>query len=416
MGATLKPAGSTCTTINEDPQYAQIPPGNKGYLQEKVEYALRMPKVVYIRAPDGTTTVNLLKQVAMTVAIRIDETLAHFHWQYKAEVSFDMMPYYASRGVAAPIPFLSADKSQGPGRRHSLNPFPPGMKPGFLRRPDVIIVKNLADRWPGRGAVDADGAAHVDNMLRLIEVKFPGDSWGAGQEQAYQIIAGDFKNRMSVIDVSDCDGELEKARQRALASIPAPQPATQEARKRVPIRSAAPIPETHFYEDWWTWVEHKAHDAGAAVAPVWDAVHSGYTYVSSETSAFLHQHAPWIFTAGHWVAVKASDTWAWVDKQGKTIYSYTTAQLKAGWQEIVRTTDLTWELLKKIDWAQVGVTTLKVVSAVVVIVAAVAIVVLLAPALVAIFTALLAIIATAGAEAVAVLAVALGVGAVASAA
>jgi hypothetical protein len=415
MGATLQPAGSTCTTINEDPEYAQIPAGNKGYLQEKVEYALQMPKVVYVRLPDGTTTVNLLKQVAMTTAIRIDEEIANFYWQYKAEVSFDMTPAIATAGDLPPIPFLSSDKTQGPGRRHSLNPFPPGMKPGFLRRPDVIIVKNPMNRWPGRGIVDLDGAPHVDNMLRLVEVKFPGDTWGVGQEEAYQMIAGDFKNRMTVIDVSDCNGELEKVRQRALANAPAPQPATEQERKRVPIRSTAPIADPAWYENWWSWAEQQAQEAGAAVAPVWDAINNGYSYVSTETSTFLHQHAPWIFTAGHWMADKASDAWVWVDQKGQEIYRYTTAQLKAGWDEIVRTTDMTWNLLKQIDWAQVGVTTLKVLAAIVVVVAAVAIVILLAPALVAIFTALVAIIATAGAEALAGLALALGVTAVASA-
>lgn len=415
MGATLQPAGSTCTTINEDMQYAPIPSGNKGYLQEKVEYALQMPKVVYVRLPDGTTTVSLLKQVAMTTAIRIDEEIANFYWQYKAEVSFDMTPYFASGGIAAPIPYLSADKTQGPGRRHSLNPFPPGMKTGLLRRPDVIIVKSPANRWPGRGTVDQAGAAHVDNMLRLVEVKFPGDTWGSGQEQAYRIIAGDFKNRMTVIDVSDCDGELEKARQRALANAPAPQPATAQERKRVPIRSSAPIADPAWYENWWSWAEQQAQAADAAVAPVWDAVHNGYTYVSSKTSAFLHQYAPWVFTAGRWMVDKASDAWVWADEKGHEVYRYTTAQLKAGWEEIVRTTDMTWHLLKQIDWAQVGITTLKVLAAIVVVVAAVAIVILLAPALVAIFTALVAIVATAGAEALAGLALALGVSAVVSA-
>ncbi|MFM0644064.1 VRR-NUC domain-containing protein [Paraburkholderia bryophila] len=415
MGASLKEAGSTCTTINEKPEYARIPPGKKGYLQEKVEHALQMPKIVYIRLPDGKTTVNLLKQVAMTLAIRYDETKALFYWQYKAEVSFDMSPYFASNKIVAPIPFLSGDKTEGPGRRHSLNPFPPGMKPGYLRRPDVIIVKNPADRWPGRGDVDQDSKPHVDNMLRLVEIKFPGDRWNEDQETAYQIIAGNFKNRMTVIDVSDCNGELEKVRQRALANVPAPQSANGRQRQRVPIRTIAPVTEPVWYEDWWSSAERHAEDVADAVAPVWDAVHRGYTYLSEETSAFLHEQAPWIFTAGQWVADKASDAWVWVDEKGQEIYRYTMEQLRAGWNEIVRTTDMTWEFLKQIDWAQVAITTLKVLAAIVVVVAGVAIVVLLAPVLVAIFTALAAIVSAASAEALAALALGLGVTVVASA-
>ncbi|NYH14387.1 VRR-NUC domain-containing protein [Paraburkholderia bryophila] len=415
MGASLKEAGSTCTTINEKPEYARIPPGKKGYLQEKVEHALQMPKIVYIRLPDGRTTVNLLKQVAMTLAIRYDETRALFYWQYKAEVSFDMWPFTVSGGIAAPIPFLSGDKTEGPGRRHSLNPFPPGRRLGYLRRPDVVIVKNPADRWPGRGNVDREGKPHVDNLLRLVEVKFPGDKWGVGQERAYQIIAGDFKSRMTVIDVSDCNGELEKVRQRALANVPASQPAKARQRRRVPIRTIAPVTEPVWYEDWWSSAERHVEDVAEAVAPVWDAVHRGYTYLSEETSAFLHEQAPWIFTAGQWVADKASDEWMWVDEKGQEIYRYTMEQLRAGWNEIVRTTDMTWEFLKQIDWAQIAITTLEVLAAVVVVVAAVAIVVLLAPVLVAIFTALAAIVSAASAEALAALALALGVTVVASA-
>ncbi|ABO60379.1 VRR-NUC domain-containing protein (plasmid) [Burkholderia vietnamiensis] len=421
MGSTLQPAGSTCTIVNEDPAYADLPPVTKGYLQEKVEIGLKMPRIVYIRLPDGRTTVNLLKQVAMTLAIRYDERKADYYWPYKAEVSFDMTPYIATGKIAAPIPFLAADKTLGPGRRHSLNPFPrrPDGSLGVIRRPDVIIVRNMGNRWPGRGNVDLDGAPHVDNMLRLVEVKFPGDTWGEGQEAAYQGIAGDFLKRMTVIDVTDCNRELEKVRERALKNVPAPETEKELKRTRVPVRTVTPIAEPAWYEDWWNWAarhgEEIGNEVGDAVAPIWDAAKHGYEYISSETSAFLHQHAPWIFTAGQWVSDKAHSAWVWVDEKGNEIYRYTTAQLKAGWDEIVRQTDLTWEVLKQIDWAQVGATILKGIAAIVIVVAAVAIVIILAEALVAILAALCAIIAAASAEALAALAIALGVSAVATA-
>jgi len=245
-------------------------------------------------------------------------------------------------------------------------------------------------------------------MLRLVEVKFPGDTWGEGQEEAYRMIAGDFKNRMTVIDVSDCNRELEKARQRALANAPALQSTKGRQRRRVPIRTIAPVTEPVWYEDWWSSAERHVEDVAEAVAPIWDAVHRGYTYLSEETSAFLHEQAPWIFTVGQWVEDKASDAWVWVDEKRQEIYRYTMEQLQAGWHEIVRTTDMTWELLKQIDWAQVAITTLKVLAAIVVVVAGVAIVVLLAPVLVAMFTALATIVSAASAEALAALALALG--------
>ncbi|KVV07369.1 VRR-NUC domain-containing protein [Burkholderia ubonensis] len=426
MGSTLQPAGSTCTIINEEPTYADLPPFTRGYLQEKVEFGLKMPRIVYVRLPDGKTTVNLLKQVAMTLAIRIDERKANYYWSYKAEVSFDMSPSIATGQLAAPIPFLASDKLLGPGRRHSLNPFPkrPDGNPAVIRRPDVIIVRDPADRWPGRGTVDLDGAPHVDNLLRLAEVKFPGDTWGEGQEEAYQDIAGDrktgnFRARMTVIDVSDCNRELEKVRERALKNVPAPESEKERKRVRVPVRTVTPIAEPAWYEEWWNWAtrrgEEVGNEVGEAVAPIWDAAKHGYEYISKETSAFLRQHAPWIFTAGQWVSDKAHSAWIWVDEKGNEIYRYTTAQLKAGWDEIVKQTDLTWEILKQIDWAQVGTTILKGVAAIVVVVAAVAIVVILAEALIAVLAALCAIIAAASAEALAALAVGLGVSAVATA-
>ncbi|KUY81239.1 VRR-NUC domain-containing protein [Burkholderia sp. RF4-BP95] len=412
MGGTLQPAGSTCTTINEDPAYARLPPITKGYLQEKVEFALKMPKIVYVRLPDGTTTVNLLKQVAMTAAIRRDEVPARFYFPYKAEVSFDMSPWYASGRVIAPIPFLSADVSEGPGRRHSLNPWPKGRVIGMLRRPDVIIVKNPADRWPGRGTVDLTGGTHVDNMLRLVEVKFPGDTWGVGQERDYQGIAGDFINRMTVIDVADCNRELEKVREWALKNVPAPESQREQERLRAPIRTTIPVAEPVWYEEWWSWARRHGEEAadaiGNEIAPLWDAASRGFSYLSEETKAFLHNHAPWVFTAGRWIADKASDAWVWIDEKGHEVYRYTTAQLKAGWDEIVRQTDLTWEVLTSIDWAQVGMTIVKAIVVIVVVVAAVAIAIVLAEALLAILAALIAIVA-AGAEAAAALAVALGI-------
>lgn len=159
MSATMEII-ATCTTVNEDRKtYAELPPGTKGYLQEKIEHSLKAPDIVNLRLPDGSNTISMLKQIVMSEAIRIDEALADFRWQYKAEVSFDMYPEFIWKGARAPIPFLSAGIEDGPGRRHSQNPCPKGLVPGYLRRPDVIIVKRAADRWPGRSP--KIGRAHV---------------------------------------------------------------------------------------------------------------------------------------------------------------------------------------------------------------------------------------------------------------
>ncbi|MCA8205164.1 VRR-NUC domain-containing protein [Burkholderia sp. AU33545] len=413
MGGSLQPAG-TCETVQERvPQYAILPPGAKGYLQEKVEFALKFPRIGSIRLSDGSTATTFLKQIVVTQAIRVEERIAKFWWRYKAEVNFDMWESRLTRGGVPPIPFLSDEAMPQPGgRRHSTNPFPPGRRPGALRRPDVVVVERPMDRWPGRGVIDREGGPHVDNLLRLVEIKFPGDDWGPGQEADYQLIAGEFKERMSVIDVSDCNGELEKVRQRVLKDVPMRETEQQKKRERVPIRTVEPIPHPVWYEDWWNWVERHGEEAGEAVgegaAALWDATKRGYAYVSEETSRFLHEHAPWLFTAGRWVLNKATETWEWFDEQGRRIAAYTAAQLKAGWEALKREADLTWETLKAIDWGQVGITIVKALVVIVIVVAAVAIAIVIAEALLAILAALVAIIA-AGAEAVAALAALLGI-------
>ncbi|KVW38524.1 VRR-NUC domain-containing protein [Burkholderia ubonensis] len=407
MGGSLQPAG-TCETIKERvPEYAYLPPGTKGYLQEKVETALKTAKYVPVKLRDGSIVYRLLMQAAMSAPMIFEERVK-WKWlsKYKAEVSFDMEPSVLSDGAEAPIPFLSNERPYGSERRRSLNPFPPGAMVGLLRRPDVIIVETKANLWPGRGTVDREGGRHVSNLLRLVEVKFPGDTLGRAQELAYRLIAGDYKNRMSVIDVTDCNGDLQKIPKPA--PIPAPKTQDEKERQRVPIRSVPAVPHHVWYEDWW----QKAHEFGEevehAVAPVWDAVQRGYSYLSAETSAFLHQHAAWMFTAGQWVADKAHSAWIWVDEKGHELFRYTAVQLKAGWEAIVHMTDMTWDVLSHIDWAQVGVTLLKGAAIAVAIVVGVAIVILLLPELIAIFAALCAIIA-AGAEAAAALAATLGV-------
>lgn len=413
MASTMETV-ATCTTVKEDRKtYAELPPGTKGYLQEKIEYALKAPDIVNIKLPDGSHTISMLKQIVMTAAIRIDETLHDFRWQYKSEVSFDMWPDFTSRGTEAPIPFLSTATEDGSGRRHSLNPFPKGFRPGLLRRPDVIVVRNSADRWSGRSRIDHYGNAHVDNSLRLVEVKFPGDAWGSGQERAYQKISGapgEYKYRMTVIDVSDCNGDLEKARQQTLAISPDERQAElrykrRERQLRAPIRTIEPIPEPAWYEAWI----RTAEEAGeATVAAVWDAVNTGAHYLSTEMEAWLQQHASWALTTGKWVADKATATWQWVDESGREIFRYTTAQLKAGWDAIVRTTDMIWELMKQINWSQIGTSIIKGLVFVAAVVAGTVIVIVLAETLIAVLLAIAAIVATAATETVAALAIALG--------
>ncbi len=107
MGGSLQAAGS-CETIRERvPEYALLPPGTKGYLQEKVEVALKTAKYIPVRLRDGSIIHRLLMQAAMSGPMIVEEEVK-WQWlfQYKAEVSFDMTASLLTKGVEAPIPFL----------------------------------------------------------------------------------------------------------------------------------------------------------------------------------------------------------------------------------------------------------------------------------------------------------------------
>jgi hypothetical protein len=444
-----------CNTITErKPEYVDLPPNTKGYLTEKVETALKTPMRIVRKLPSGEKVESWAKQIVVSSTIRLDETLAEFRWKYKAEVSFDMSPRRFDE-AAAPTPFLSTNKElfarDGADRRHSLNPFPPGHVPGFLRRPDVIIVRNPVVRWPGRNSADREGVVHADNLLRLVEIKFPGDDWARGQETAYQQIAGG-KNRMSVLDVSDCNGDLEEAKRKGGATNPSNAPiffpppdnvpppdaipvpvgddAGGEGTKdkepkdkgpngipvRVPARSVTPIAEKVWYEPWLNDMDNARTEVARAVASLWDDTRDGLSTMSAQARDWARAHAPWLVEAGRWMRDTGSKTWQWIDATGRTLYSYTDAQLRTMWAMVQEATDLTWDMLKAIDWGQV-VTLVKNVAKglcvlALVVVGAYVVYVLAA----AVFAALAALVAlasaasAAGAAALAMLGAALGVG------
>lgn len=354
---------TTCTTLVERKEYVQLPGQSKGYLAEKAQYALKFPKVLNVKRKDGSSYQSLLLQLVMSAQIRVDESLADYYWDYKAEVSFDMTPTRKLGGV--PKPFLSSsNRSEGPGRRHAMNPFPHGRVKDYLRRPDVIIVKNKSVRWPGLATTDHEGFAHPDNLLRLVEMKFPGDVLDPNQERAYKLIAGGGVDRMCVVDVYDCQGDLEKARHRAA------------------IRTEQPIAAPVYFERWLTEVEKE-------IKPLWDTVGQGVRHLGNEAQAWLRAQAPWLFTSGRWVREASGQAYQWITDQGQLAARWTHQQLQDAWHGISQATDLVWEQVKSIEWSQVLIDVVRGVCAIGLCIAGVVIAVTLAPALLA---ALLAII------------------------
>lgn len=283
------------------------------------------------------------------------------------------------------------------------------MVAGFTRRPDVVIVKNPFDRWPGRGIQDQQGAAHVDNLLRLVEVKYPGDSWGQNQARDYLDIAGGV-DRLSALDVSDCNGDLERAVARARAAAPAPADDKEKERLRAPIRTVESIPQPAWYENWIS-------NTSMEIAAMWDSARHGASRLSEQTQAWLRAHASWMFATGRWVADAAGSTWHYVDENGTTAFLYSAAELKSAWQALQDQSDLTWEQLKQIDWGHVAITALKGLATIVIVIAGVTLIVALAEAIATVVAALIAIVIAAveaGAAVLAVVAAALGVTALAT--
>ena len=193
-GANNQPWDCTTTGVEMVEKQSRLPTTeNRQYLHIKVEYAMRFPQLSAQIRRKGKTYQMSLKQTVMSGLIRVDEIARNYRWYYKAEVAFDMR-------TTPPRPFLSSTllEKDGAGRRHTTNPFPvPGR--GIYRRPDVIIVKNKEDRWPGLAGPDTEGNMHSDNLARLVEVKFPGDRLYEDQYEEYMQIVGRNRTRMTIV-------------------------------------------------------------------------------------------------------------------------------------------------------------------------------------------------------------------------
>ena len=360
------PQGCTTTSVEGTVKEAPLPnPSNKPYLMEKANYAVRFPRLSLKKLPSGIASQVELKQLVMSGLIRADEYRWNYLWDYKAEVCFDMTRL-------PPTPFLSTsgwNKGQTPDpmRRHTLIPFPTGMTPGLLRRPDVIIVQNRALRWPGQAGPDHQGVMHPNNLARVVEVKFPGDQLGDRQREAYVDIAGN-RSRFSVLEIQDCrdDGERERERQYNEANQPTgnsnplhwpivpplmPPPQAPGSKPRpapvpVPVYGPQPTPKPARVESWTQQVQE-------AIDGLLEQGAEGIRQLSDDAQQHLENAATWLGTKGEWVRRESQKAWEWVSETGAQVVRWTDEQLRAIWQKIQHYTDLTLEMLRQIDWVQV---------------------------------------------------------------
>ncbi|MBW5407204.1 VRR-NUC domain-containing protein [Morganella morganii] len=214
----MKPMKEVCpgsTTITCRVEGAQLPsPENECYLKEKAGFAVYFPRASYLK--DGAK--RSLKQLVMSGLIRAEESLADWLWFYKAEVVFAIR---GKKKIPLPMMSTSAEKREkyGDDIPHSENPFARPTAEQWItknvkriRRPDIILVNEETNRWPGRGE-NWDGKACTDNLLRLIEVKFPGDFLKKRQESDYKLIST--PARFSVFHVEENRRSRRKEREKA---------------------------------------------------------------------------------------------------------------------------------------------------------------------------------------------------------
>jgi hypothetical protein len=361
--AKKKPWDCTTTGVEMVEKQSRLPTSeNRQYLHIKVEYAMRFPRLSARIRRKGKTYRMSLKQAMMSGLIRVDEIARNFYWYYKAEVSFDMR-------TTPPRPFLSSTllKKDGPGRRHTTNPFPvPGK--GIYRRPDLIVVKDKQDRWPGLAGPDTEGTMHGDNLARLVEVKFPGDKLYEDQYDEYMRIVGDNFTRMTILEIHDCRLEEQQwVDQMVNVTMKAWK---SSGAKYWPLVLYPPIfmprpPATPVAAriEPWTYANNAVADLSeGAIRGVAD----GWNALSKETQRALNSAAGWLNDGGEWLYQQSDEAWVWASNTGKWVNSWTNAQIKAAWAEIQHATDMTLEMLKQVDWIQVLTNVAKTVGVILV--------------------------------------------------
>ncbi|MDH2066236.1 VRR-NUC domain-containing protein [Pantoea sp. GD03673] len=351
LGKNSQPWDCTTTGIEMVEKQSRLPTSNnRQYLHIKVEYAMRFPRLSAEIQREGKAYQMSLKQLMMSGLIRVDEIAANYHWWYKAEVSFDMR-------TSPPRPFLSSSLlNEGAGRRHTTNPFPvPGK--GIYRRPDVIIVKDKQDRWPGLAGPDAEGQIHGNNLARLVEVKFPGDELYEEQYRDYMEIVGGPGNekQMTILEIHDCRPQEQKWTDQVVN-------VTMKAWKTsgakywplalyppifTPRPPSAPVPAKI---EPWTYARKGVADLSEGVI---NGIAKGWNMLSREMQQELSAVAGWLNDSGEWVYKQSSQVWHWASRTGRIVASWTDEQLRSAWHEIQRATDMTLDMLQQVDWVQI---------------------------------------------------------------
>ena len=243
LHSVTKPSASGVVLPVEDPL-------DLWYLCEKASFAKATP---YLRAKDGQP----MYQRAVSRLVRCDNEAFKYHFPYCGEVGFDMsknppQPIMSKREPHRPSNFPLSQYQQLRNRHFEqlasmrvevdllsktdleqiLSPTPSiksgllwidGIKNprGLLRIPDVLRLRTFTN--PGKSQYSQD------NLVSVIEMKFPGDSLTPIQQLAYQRIAGN-STKLRLLETKNCDSSDKQKRRdwvRASESEPVYKPVGQ---------------------------------------------------------------------------------------------------------------------------------------------------------------------------------------------
>lgn len=251
--ASRAPDGKTRSVTKPSSSGMVLPvtdPLDLWYLCEKASYAKATP---YKRAKDGYP----MYQRTVSQLVRCDNEAFKYHFPYCGEVGFDMsksppQPIMSKREPHRPSSFPLSQYQQLRNRHFEqlasmrvetdllsktdleqrLSPTPStsdgalwidGQKNprGLLRIPDVLRLRSFGN--------PSEAQYSQNNLVSVIEMKFPGDSLSPVQQLAYQRIAGD-STKLRLLETKNCDSsDKKKWREwvRSSASEPVYRPVAQ---------------------------------------------------------------------------------------------------------------------------------------------------------------------------------------------
>lgn len=148
------------------------------------------------KAPSIGKDGQLLKQSCVSKDMKALDKMMDYRSPYKQEINYDMTKRPPAPIMDSGVETKGHDFLPGWLKKHwGTEPEHPSTfkaGKGFIRRPDVVIVKDPAK------------PATQDNIKQIIEMKFPPDRLSQQQQAAYVEIAGS-QDKLTKLEPSQCD-------------------------------------------------------------------------------------------------------------------------------------------------------------------------------------------------------------------